>query len=93
MRQSRNRRTQAVLNRRWTDPASADDLGALDADAIASVRDEAWPQARSVDEMHEALTALACITDAEAQQNEGWPAWLATTRAIGTRDAHADCAA
>ncbi|HEY3599407.1 MAG TPA: ATP-dependent DNA helicase, partial [Paraburkholderia sp.] len=71
------RRTQAVLNRRWTDPASADDLGALDADAIASVRSEAWPQVRNADEMHEALTALACITDAEAQQNEGWPAWLA----------------
>jgi ATP-dependent Lhr-like helicase len=71
------RRTQAVLNRRWTDPAAADDLGALDAEAIASVRDEAWPQVRNADEMHEALTGLACITEAEAQHNEGWPAWLA----------------
>ncbi|WP_460903355.1 DEAD/DEAH box helicase [Paraburkholderia jirisanensis] len=73
------RRTQAVLNRRWTDPAAADDLGALDADAIDSVREEAWPQVRSVDEMHEALSALACVTEAEAQapRNEGWPAWLA----------------
>lgn len=72
------RRTQAVLNRRWTDPSSADDLGALDADAIDSVRDEAWPQARSVDEMHEALTGLACITEAETRHSEGWPAWLAS---------------
>ncbi|WP_133666790.1 DEAD/DEAH box helicase [Paraburkholderia sp. BL10I2N1] len=70
------RRTQAVLNRRWTDPASADDLGALDPEAIASVRDEAWPQALGADEMHEALTGLACITEAEAQRNVGWPAWL-----------------
>ena len=70
------RRTQAVLNRRWTDPESADDLGALDADAIASVCDEAWPQARDADEMHEALTGLACVTDAEAQRNDGWPQWL-----------------
>jgi ATP-dependent Lhr-like helicase len=77
------RRTQAVLNRRWTDPASADDLGALDADAIASVREEAWPQVRSADEMHEALTTLACITDAEAQQNEGWSAWLAALAQSG----------
>ncbi|MGY6255026.1 DEAD/DEAH box helicase [Paraburkholderia caledonica] len=77
------RRTQAVLNRRWTDPASADDLGALDADAIASVRDEAWPQARSIDEMHEALTGLACITEAEAQHNEGWPEWLASLARSG----------
>ncbi|OXH86997.1 ATP-dependent DNA helicase, partial [Burkholderia multivorans] len=29
------RRTQAVLSRRWSDPESVDDLGALDADAIA----------------------------------------------------------
>jgi ATP-dependent Lhr-like helicase len=72
------RRTQAVLNRRWTDPASADDLGALDADAIDSVRDEAWPEARNADEMHEALTGLACITQAEASSREGWPGWLAS---------------
>ncbi|MFM0736219.1 DEAD/DEAH box helicase [Paraburkholderia xenovorans] len=70
------RRTQAVQNRRWTDPASADDLGALDAAAIDSVRDEAWPQARNADEMHEALTGLACITQAEARNHENWPAWL-----------------
>ncbi|HEX7908477.1 MAG TPA: DEAD/DEAH box helicase, partial [Paraburkholderia sp.] len=77
------RRTQAVLNRRWTDPSSADDLGALDAAAIDSVRDEAWPQARDADEMHEALTGLACITEAEARRNEGWPAWLATLAESG----------
>ncbi|OTP69670.1 DEAD/DEAH box helicase [Caballeronia sordidicola] len=70
------RRTQAVLARRWTDPDSADDLGALDADAIAGVREEAWPSVRNADEMHEALSTLACITDAEADANEGWPAWL-----------------
>ncbi|NPT57203.1 DEAD/DEAH box helicase [Paraburkholderia elongata] len=77
------RRTQAVLNRRWTDPSSADDLGALDADAIDSVRDEAWPQARTADEMHEALTGLACITGTEARNNEGWPAWLASLAVSG----------
>ncbi|MFM0250376.1 DEAD/DEAH box helicase [Paraburkholderia sediminicola] len=77
------RRTQAVLNRRWTDPSSADDLGALDADAIDSVRDEAWPQARSADEMHEALSGLACITEAEARNGEGWPAWLASLAGSG----------
>jgi ATP-dependent Lhr-like helicase len=70
------RRTQAVLARRWTDPQSTDDLGALDAAAIAGVREEAWPSVRNADEMHEALSALACITDGERQANEGWPAWL-----------------
>ncbi|KVR01619.1 ATP-dependent DNA helicase [Burkholderia ubonensis] len=71
------RRTQAVQARRWSDPASADDLGALDADAIAAVRDEAWPLVRDADEMHEALLTLACIADDEARAHDGWPAWLA----------------
>ncbi|WP_250453409.1 DEAD/DEAH box helicase [Caballeronia sp. ATUFL_M2_KS44] len=70
------RRTQAVLARRWTDPQSTDDLGALDADAIASVREEAWPSVTSADEMHEALTTLSCIADTEAAATDGWPAWL-----------------
>jgi ATP-dependent Lhr-like helicase len=70
------RRTQAVMSRRWTDPASTDDLGALDADAIASVADEAWPQARTGDEVQEALVSLAFVTRAEAIRQDGWPAWL-----------------
>ncbi|EXF91425.1 ATP-dependent DNA helicase [Pseudomonas fluorescens HK44] len=72
------RRTQAVLNRRWSDPQSTDDLGALDAEAIQSVRDEAWPQPTSADEMHEALMSLAAISDAEARANPQWPHWLQT---------------
>ncbi|MBF5010093.1 DEAD/DEAH box helicase [Burkholderia pseudomultivorans] len=71
------RRTQAVQSRRWSDPESADDLGALDADAIDAVRDEAWPLVRDADEMHDALLTLACIADDEAQAHEGWPARLA----------------
>jgi ATP-dependent Lhr-like helicase len=71
------RRTQAVMSRRWTDPASTDDLGALDADAIASVAEEAWPSARNSDEVQEALVGLACVTRAEAVSQDGWPAWLA----------------
>ncbi|MGF6328487.1 ATP-dependent Lhr-like helicase [Pseudomonas sp. BS3782 TE3695] len=70
------RRTQAVLNRRWSDPQSTDDLGALDADAITAVRDEAWPTPTSMDEMHEALMSLACITETEAQANPNWLDWL-----------------
>jgi len=70
------RRTQAVQSRRWADPASTDDLGALDIGAIASVADEAWPQARSSDEVQEALVALGCVTRAEALRQDGWPEWL-----------------
>lgn len=71
------RRTQAVQSRRWSDPESADDLGALDADAIDAVRDEAWPLVRDADEMHDALLTLACVADREAEAHEGWPGLLA----------------
>ncbi|MBV4456399.1 DEAD/DEAH box helicase [Pseudomonas sp. COR58] len=72
------RRTQAVLNRRWSDPQSTDDLGALDAEAIAAVAQEAWPAPGNIDEMHEALMSLACVSDREAQANPRWPQWLET---------------
>ncbi|PVX86658.1 Lhr family ATP dependent helicase [Paraburkholderia unamae] len=77
------RRTQAVLSRRWSDPESTDDLGALDPEAIASVREEAWPQARDADEMHDALTSLGAIAESEAGREPQWPAWLAGLAAAG----------
>ncbi|MGA6096392.1 Lhr family helicase [Stutzerimonas marianensis] len=70
------RRTQAVLNRRWTDPASSDDLGVLDAAAIEAVAEQAWPQARSADELHEALTGLGCLAESEVRAESGWASWL-----------------
>lgn len=85
------RRTQAVINRRWTDPASTDDMGALDVGAIAAVAAEAWPQVRSSDEMHEALMSLAVITPAEVAREDGWQEWIdglaAAGRAMRLRDA------
>lgn len=72
------RRTQAVINRRWSDPQSTDDLGALDAEAIQAVQDEAWPTPATVDEMHETLMSLACIADHEATAHASWPGWLRT---------------
>ncbi|HEY8681990.1 MAG TPA: ATP-dependent DNA helicase, partial [Rhodanobacter sp.] len=66
------RRTQAVQTRRWNGADGADDLGRLDPDAIAAVREEAWPQVRDADEMHEALTLLGFVTDDEVTANPGW---------------------
>ncbi len=66
------RRTQAVQTRRWNDADSAEDLGRLDPDAIAAVRDEAWPQVRDADEMHEALSLLGFVTAADVEANPGW---------------------
>ncbi|MCE4280813.1 DEAD/DEAH box helicase [Xanthomonas hortorum pv. vitians] len=75
------RRTQAVQNRRYT-PQTSDDLGRLDPDAIASVREEAWPQPRDVEEMHEALVGLGVLPVDEAADAQ-WQAWLAALAADG----------
>lgn len=76
------RRTQAVLARRWSDPQSADDLGLLDAEAIEAVAAEAWPAPRNTDEMHEALMSLGAVTQAEAGAHAQWATWL---RALATQ--------
>ncbi|HKV65350.1 MAG TPA: DEAD/DEAH box helicase, partial [Rhodanobacteraceae bacterium] len=70
------RRTQAVSSRGFVDAQSAEDLGKLDADAIAAVREEAWPAPRDADEMHEALLALGAVSDDDLAHNPGWQAWL-----------------
>ncbi|MGJ7900890.1 DEAD/DEAH box helicase [Lysobacter sp. 1R34A] len=69
------RRTQAVMARRYAEADSADDLGRLDPEAIEAVRGEAWPEVRDADEMHEALMGLGFVTVAEAAANE-WAPWL-----------------
>ncbi|MBN8727387.1 MAG: DEAD/DEAH box helicase [Xanthomonadales bacterium] len=70
------RRTQAVASRGLVDPARADDLGRLDPEAIDAVRGEAWPEARSADELHAALLGIGFVTEGEAAAAAGWPAWL-----------------
>jgi ATP-dependent helicase Lhr and Lhr-like helicase len=70
------RRTQAVMSRRWMDPASAADIGKLDPEAIARVREEAWPDAASADELHDALRWLTFMTEQEIGGNPAWPALL-----------------
>jgi ATP-dependent Lhr-like helicase len=71
------RRTQAVMARRWLAPETASDLGKLDAEAVARVRGEAWPDAANADELHDALVWLGCLSEAEAEGGPGWAAWLA----------------
>src|SRR5262249_49415180 len=60
------RRTRAVMTRRVLDPQVADELGALDASAVARVREEAWPRPESAEEGHEALGRMGYVTAAEA---------------------------
>ncbi|MGR9107751.1 MAG: DEAD/DEAH box helicase [Gammaproteobacteria bacterium] len=57
------RRTRAVLSRRWLDPQTASDLGRLDPAAIARVCDEVSPRADSADELHEVLASMAFVVE------------------------------
>jgi ATP-dependent helicase Lhr and Lhr-like helicase len=77
------RRTQAVMSRRWLDPESAADIGRLDAEAVSRVREEAWPDAGSADELHDALLWLGFLTSAEIERNPAWPPLLAALHGDG----------
>jgi ATP-dependent Lhr-like helicase len=76
------RRAHAVQTRRATDDKDAIALGVLDADAIAVVCGDAWPDPRDADEMHDALVTAGFLTAAEARSND-WAAWLDQLAAQG----------
>src|SRR5438477_459827 len=59
------RRTQAVITRRGLDVKTAEELGKLDQAAIDRVREEAWPEVASADELHDALLVMGAIPNAE----------------------------
>jgi ATP-dependent Lhr-like helicase len=60
------RRTQAVMTRRST----SNDLGALDPNAIERVRDEARPDPRDADELHDALLTFGFLLEGEVDAPE-----------------------
>jgi ATP-dependent Lhr-like helicase len=71
------RRTQAVISRRWLAPEAAADIGRLDPEAIARVRSEAWPDPANADELHDALAWLGFLSVEEAEAQPGWTEWFA----------------
>jgi ATP-dependent helicase Lhr and Lhr-like helicase len=77
------RRTQAVMSRRWLDPTDAADIGKLDPEAIGRVRAEAWPDADSADELHDALLWLTFMTAQECNANAAWPPLMEELTAAG----------
>lgn len=66
------RRARAVALRR-TAPDLAAGIGALDAEAVAEVRREAWPRPRDVEETHDALCSLVLVPELEAAE---WREWI-----------------
>ena len=71
------RRTQAVMSRRWLAPEEASDLGRLDPEAIARVRAEAWPEPANADELHDALVWLGFLSAEEVRRSRAGHDWLA----------------
>ncbi len=69
------RRTQAVITRRGLDVKTAEELGKLDQDAIERVRAEAWPEAGSPDELHDALLVMGCVPEPGAGARTQGAAW------------------
>jgi len=74
------RRARAVSLRRGLPAELADDMGRLDAEAIVVVVEEARPDLRNADELHDLLLDLGALPEPEAA---GWTAWLDELIAAG----------
>ncbi|TMH36474.1 MAG: DEAD/DEAH box helicase [Betaproteobacteria bacterium] len=71
------RRTRAVMSRRWLDEDAAAGLGRLDVEAIERVKAEAWPGANTADELHDTLLGLGFVTAQEIDANAKWSSLVA----------------
>ena len=71
------RRTQAVITRRGLDVKTAEEFGKLDQAAIDRVKEEAWPDVGSADELHDALLVMGALTSAECGvRNAEWKGYF-----------------
>ncbi len=57
------RRARAVQMRRMLPESVLEEVGGLDQSAIAQVRDEAWPDVRDADELHDVLHTLVALPE------------------------------
>jgi ATP-dependent Lhr-like helicase len=64
------RRSRAVQLRRTLDPRDAAELGALDAEAIADVVAQAFPDVRGPDDLHDALLTLCLLHEVPPEWRE-----------------------
>jgi ATP-dependent Lhr-like helicase len=80
------RRARAVEMRRVLPESVLEEVGKLDSGAIAQVREEAWPDVRDADELHDVLHTLVGLPEdfgtmwaqppSAVQFREAEPAWL-----------------
>ena len=74
------RRARAVTLRRGLPASVADDLGRLDPAAITAVVEEAWPDLRNADELHDLLLDLGALPERDAG---AWTGYLEELNAAG----------
>ena len=80
------RRTQAVMGRRWLDPRAPPTSGGWIRRRSRACATQAWPDAESPDELHDALTWMGYLTAPEVAANPLWEALMvelvAASRAV-----------
>ncbi|CCE22067.1 DEAD/DEAH box helicase [Methylotuvimicrobium alcaliphilum] len=64
------RRTLAIQQRRFANAEEAAEIGRLDPAAIERVRLEAWPEANTADELHDAMVVLSFIAEKECTREQ-----------------------
>src|SRR6266704_1011921 len=64
--------TQAVITRRGLDVKTAEEFGKLDQSAIDLVREQAWPDPETGDELHDALLIMGAVPSVEAGTHASW---------------------
>ena len=74
------RRARAVTMRRTLSAEALSDLGRLDPEAIAQVKNEAWPLVRDADELHDVLLSLGALPISEGT---AWQGFFAELRSVG----------
>ena len=79
------RRTQAVMARRWLAPEEAAELGRLDPQAIARVREEAWPEPANRRRTAR-CPRLARVPDRRTKRRTAEPGWTRLARRARSRD-------
>jgi ATP-dependent helicase Lhr and Lhr-like helicase len=79
------RRTKAVSTQPMMDLQTAQDIGKLDPQVIAQVREDAWPEIGSAEELHDALVVHGFLTIDEAPFPEFIEALVQQRRMTGLR--------
>lgn len=79
------RRVQAIFTRRSAEPRSAEDVGALDPEALARVLDEVSLEVTSSDEAHDALLLLCAVPEPMARAPAVGAGWLSLLEDLAAR--------